>query len=97
MRVYERGEALDKAIEILKNNGILAVKGIGGYHLITSPWSDQAVSNLRLMKAREQKPFAVCFPDMASIRAHCKVSREEETLLAAKAFPICPAGEEDRQ
>jgi len=88
MRVYERGEALDKAIEILKNNGILAVKGIGGYHLITSPWSDQAVSNLRLMKAREQKPFAVCFPDMASIRAHCKVSREEETLLAAKAFPI---------
>jgi hydrogenase maturation protein HypF len=85
---YERNGALDKAIEILKNNGILAVKGIGGYHLITSPWSDQAVSNLRLMKAREQKPFAVCFPDMSSIHAHCAVSREEQALLGSKARPI---------
>lgn len=81
-------ETLDKAVSLLKDEGILAVKGIGGYHFICNPSSDRAVLDLRRMKAREQKPFAVCYPDMIAVKRHHEVSAREEELLRSKARPI---------
>ena len=81
-------EALDRAIEALKNEAIVAVKGIGGYHLACSPYSTEAVRLLREMKGREEKPFAVNFPDIASLREYCEVDETGERALLAPERPI---------
>ncbi|ABX42110.1 (NiFe) hydrogenase maturation protein HypF [Lachnoclostridium phytofermentans ISDg] len=81
-------QALHQAAEIIKSGGILAVKGIGGYHFVCSPFKEEAVVNLRRLKGREEKPFAVMFETIDSIREYCNVSEEEEKLLMTKARPI---------
>lgn len=81
-------QALDKAVKILSEGGILAVKGIGGYHYACSPFKEEAVLNLRLLKGREEKPFAVMFPTLERIREYCMVSKEEKELLESDARPI---------
>ena len=83
------GEALEKAIRVLKSGGILAVKGIGGYHLVCTPFQSETVEKLRRLKGREQKPFAVMFETPESIREYCVMSAEEQRLLETKARPIC--------
>lgn len=81
-------EALEKAIEIIKSGGIIAVKGIGGYHFACTPFKEETVQNLRQVKGREEKPFAVMFPNIESIREYCEVSKEQEALLDSRAKPI---------
>ena len=85
----ENQEALENAVAILRQGGILAVKGIGGYHLVCSPFSQETVEKLRKLKGREQKPFAVMFETTEAIRDYCIVTDEEEKLLNTKARPIC--------
>ena len=83
--------ALTEAVRILKEGGILAVKGIGGYQLACRPDREETVRRLRLLKGREKKPFAVMFPSLdgpCGVRAFCEVSRQEEELLTAPARPI---------
>ena len=80
--------ALEKAAGILKAGGLLAVKGIGGYQFACRPDLEETVRRLRLLKGREKKPFAVMFPSLESIRAFCRVSRQEEALLVSPARPI---------
>lgn len=83
--------ALSEAARILKEGGILAVKGIGGYQFACRPDREETVCRLRLLKGREKKPFAVMFPSLDGahgIRAFCRVSRQEEALLVSAARPI---------
>lgn len=75
------------AMEIFKGK-IIALKGVGGYNFVCSPFKDEAVKNLRRLKLREEKPFAVMFRDMDQIREYCHVNREEEELLLSNAKPI---------
>ena len=81
-------EALSEAVECLKKGGILAVKGIGGYHLVCSPFMEDSVVNLRKLKGREEKPFAVMFETIDSVEEYCLVSKEEKELLLSRARPI---------
>lgn len=81
-------EAFEKTILVLSQGGIAAVKGIGGFHLVCSPFLEETVTRLRKLKGREEKPFAVMFPDISEIRKYCQVSEEEKTLLESKARPI---------
>ncbi|WMJ86103.1 carbamoyltransferase HypF [Anaerocolumna sp. MB42-C2] len=81
-------EAISEAVNILKSGGILAVKGIGGYHFVCSPLIEETVLNLRKLKGREEKPFAVMFENIKSIEEYCIVSKEERDLLESKARPI---------
>lgn len=81
-------KAFERAVCLLRSGGILAVKGIGGYHYVCSPFNEESVKKLRLLKGREEKPFAVMFPKLEDIRAHCQVSKEEEQLLLSQARPI---------
>ncbi len=83
------GEALEEAIKTLKRGGILAVKGIGGYHLVCSPFLNETVEKLRKLKGREQKPLAVMFDTPEAIQEYCVVTPEEQRLLETKARPIC--------
>ena len=85
---FEREEAFTKAIEIIKCNGILAVKGIGGYHFVCNPFSEVALEKLRRLKARDFKPFAVMFNSIEEIEKYCDVSNEERKLLQSVARPI---------
>ncbi|MDF2843902.1 MAG: hypF [Herbinix sp.] len=79
---------LERAITVINRGGIIAVKGIGGYHLVCSPFREDTVQNLRKLKGREEKPFAVMFPDLEQIKTYCQVSKEEEALLKTNARPI---------
>lgn len=76
------------AAGLLKDSSILAVKGLGGYHLVCNAIDNEAVSILRERKVREDKPFAVMVRDIEQARQYCHVSEEEAELLSAMARPI---------
>lgn len=84
----ERDQALLDAVAALKHGGIVAVKGIGGYHLACSPFNDATVSALRHFKNREEKPFALMFRDLEQVKSYCLVNDLEEVLLTSAANPI---------
>ncbi len=80
--------AFADAVRALRAGGVVAVKGIGGYHLCCNPFNQNAVLRLRELKRRELKPFAVMFPDMDAIREYAHVLPQEEALLSSPARPI---------
>lgn len=90
-------ECILKAVKILKSGGIIAIKGIGGYHLACSPFIEESVLNLRKLKGREEKPFAVMFDSMDTIKEYCLVSKEEEKLLLSKERPIVLLYRKDKE
>jgi len=81
-------EALAEARRQLKRGAIVAVKGLGGFHLACNAASRDAVKELRARKQREYKPFAVMARDTAAVRRYCRLSEEEEKLLKSPAAPI---------
>ena len=76
------------AAEYLAHGAILAIKGLGGYHLACDALDPAAVMRLRRRKHREAKPFALMMPDLATVRALCEVSDEEAALLQSHRRPI---------
>ncbi len=73
---------------LLKEGRVLAIKGIGGYHLACDALNTGAVRLLRERKRRHGKPFALMCRDLETVRGHCELSPEEEKLLASPARPI---------
>lgn len=96
-RQAEREAALKAAVELLKNDGILAVKDIGGYHLACSPYSTGSVKLLRELKGREKKPFAVMFSDVGRLKEYVRLSAREEEELASPPRPIVLLMRKDMQ
>ena len=87
--VLATGEnALREAVSALIHGKICALKGVGGYQLIVDATSAEAVRRLRERKRRPDKPFAVMFPSLASLRVCCDVSAAEEDALTAPSAPI---------
>jgi len=72
----------------LSSGKIVAVKGLGGFHLACDGENRSAVQRLRKRKDRPDKPLAVMMPDLETIREHCQVSKEEEELLLSPKRPI---------
>ena len=87
-RVAERDEALKLLVEWLRKGKILAVKGLGGFHLICDATNGEAVSELRRRKRRQEKPFAVMFKDLNQIKEFAEVSSLEEIALTSVESPI---------
>jgi hydrogenase maturation protein HypF len=81
-------DAVSQAAALLKSGAILAVKGLGGYHLACNPFNRCAVDLLRERKARQDKPFALMVHDLDQARSLCRIRPEEETLLLSPARPI---------
>lgn len=81
-------QALAAAAEALRHGSIVAVKGLGGFHLMVTALCENTVRGLRLLKHREEKPFAVMFPTLASLATHCEVSSAEERVLTSPEAPI---------
>ena len=86
--VAEREEALQLAEAYLKAGKLVAIKDVGGYHIAIDPYQTAAAKRLREFKNRENKPFAVMFPDVDSVRMQAEVSDREEALLQSDARPI---------
>jgi hydrogenase maturation protein HypF len=84
----QRDAALERAMQAIRRGEIAAVKGLGGFHLLVDARNDQAVRRLRGLKHREEKPFALMAPSLASVRALCEVSDTEERLLTSPESPI---------
>lgn len=81
-------DALLAAAHVIRCGQIVAVKGIGGFHLLVDARNAAAVCRLRERKHREEKPFALLFPSLESVKAACEVSPLEERLLGAAEAPI---------
>jgi hydrogenase maturation protein HypF len=84
----DKQDPVGKAVELLKKGHILAIKGLGGYHLAADAANTDAVRRLRRRKMREEKPFAVMSADLAAIRGYAAVNTEEEQLLTSIRRPI---------
>ena len=81
-------DAFNQAVETLKLGGVVAVKGIGGFHLCCSPFMEKSIAMLRKIKGRDEKPFAVMFDSIDEIEKYCIVSEEERKQLLSKERPI---------
>jgi hydrogenase maturation protein HypF len=84
-------DALSAAGVALREGSILAVKGLGGYHLACDAANEDAVSGLRSRKHREDKPFALMTSDLGAARALVELSEAEEELLEGRERPIVVA------
>ena len=80
--------ALQATRRLLIDGRLVAVKGLGGFHLACDATNPAAVADLRRRKLRVDKPFAVMLPDIAAARRHCYLSAAEEALLTSRARPI---------
>ncbi len=81
-------QPLEQAASLLRQGLIVAVKGLGGYHLAVDAGNDAAVTRLRQRKLRDEKPFAVMVPDMKTARLFAELSAMEEKLLAGPEAPV---------
>jgi hydrogenase maturation protein HypF len=86
--LFVKDDALGRAVELLKEGAILAVKGIGGYHLAVDACNHKAVGCLRERKKRDEKPFAVMVADLATARKMAMLDDMEERLLGGTESPI---------
>jgi hydrogenase maturation protein HypF len=88
-RVRAEGpDAMAQAVAALRDGQILAIKGLGGYHLACNALDEMAVRRLRQRKARDEKPFAVMAADLATAERYCEIDDTERALLQSTASPI---------
>ncbi len=81
-------DPIHHSADLLKKGKILAIKGLGGYHLAADALNPNAVIRLRQRKRREEKPFAVMSFDMETIKKYSNVTTDEEALLTSHQRPI---------
>ena len=90
--VFERGQSSLPAVRevrrMLREGRILAIKGLGGFHLACDPFNDTAVQSLRERKKRSDKPFALMVPDVAGAERFCLVSDAAREALISPRRPI---------
>lgn len=80
--------ALLGCAKAIKDGQIVAIKGLGGFHLMVDARNDEAVLKLRVRKHREEKPFALMFPTHELVADYCEMSPVEERLLRSPESPI---------
>lgn len=81
-------DCLHAAAEALSQGNIVAIKGLGGFHLAADAYSKEAVALLRHRKNRPAKPLAVMAKDLATAQAFCEVSEQEQPMLTSPEHPI---------
>jgi hydrogenase maturation protein HypF len=88
IKVFGDAQPIERAIEAIADDKIVAIKGIGGYHLACNAQSDTAVTRLRERKDRDEKPFAIMVGDIEIAKSICEISPDEQKLLASPQRPI---------
>jgi hydrogenase maturation protein HypF len=87
-RLAEKDEAVGLAGQMLLEGKVLAIKGLGGFHLACDAESANAVQSLRIRKGRPGKPLAVMMATLEDVHRHCFISDEEKELLLSQQCPI---------
>ena len=81
-------DPITTSAQLLADGAILAIKGLGGYHLACDALNAEAVQRLRQRKHREAKPFALMVPDLETAHLLCRISATEAELLQSRRRPI---------
>ena len=81
-------DAIEQAKEHIQNGSIIALKGVGGYHLVCDALQETAVQTLRQRKGRPRKPLAVMAGSLETAKQYVYISEKEEELLLSPARPI---------
>jgi len=81
-------EILKNLNNLISQNKIIAIKGTGGFHILCNAFSETAIKKLRAIKKRNNKPFALMFKNIETIRKYIDLSKEEEHLLLSWRRPI---------
>ena len=84
----QNDDAVRETQRLLAQGKILAIKGLGGFHLACDATNEKSISELRQRKLRVDKPFALMMPHVETIEQHCFVSEAERELLTSSARPI---------
>jgi hydrogenase maturation protein HypF len=87
-KVNRKDNPIEETIKLLKQGAIVAIKGLGGFHIACDATNEEAVKRLRMKKRKSNKPFGLMAPDIETVRKFCEVSREEEALLLSNKRPI---------
>ncbi|WP_310439055.1 carbamoyltransferase HypF [Sulfuricurvum sp.] len=82
------GDPVDLAVQMLKSGEIIALKGLGGFHLMCDATSKSAVSQLRERKRRKAKPLAVMFRSLEQLEAYAEINETERALISGVIKPI---------
>lgn len=80
--------ALDEACEEIKKGSIVAIKGIGGFHLFADAGSETTLKRLRKKKNRKCKPFALMMPNLQEVEKYCTVNLAEKEILLSPLSPV---------
>ena len=88
LKYTKEGNPLTQAITDIKNGKVIAVRDIGGYHFVCMATDENAVQNLRKLKMRDEKPFAVMFSDVEEVKKYAFVSEKETEALTSDERPI---------
>lgn len=84
----KKEEAIEKTTELLNNGEIVAIKGLGGFHIACDAKNIKTVKRLRKLKNRPQKPFALMADKLETIKKYCYVSPREMQMLRGQQKPI---------
>jgi hydrogenase maturation protein HypF len=84
----EKSDSVAQAGKLINNGKIIALKGIGGFQLLVDAKNDDAIKRLRKRKQREEKPFALMFPHIQSIKNACHLHEAEARVLLSPESPI---------
>jgi hydrogenase maturation protein HypF len=90
------GDPVTRALELLGRGKLLAIKGIGGFHLACDAGNEEAVLELRRRKGRVGKPFALMAGSLEEVRKYCRVDQDEAELLSSPMAPIVLLREKER-
>jgi hydrogenase maturation protein HypF len=81
-------DAIKQCSKFIKNGKIVAVKGMGGFHIVCDAFDDKTITRLRTLKHRPTKPFAMMFKDIDIISKYTNLSKKDKELLLSKEKPI---------
>jgi hydrogenase maturation protein HypF len=95
-QVVRGDDAIRTVQQLLLKGKIVAIKGLGGFHLACDATNPKAVADLRRRKLRIDKPFALMLPDIVTIEAHCFINDADQQLLESKERPIVIVNRKDK-
>ncbi|WP_415398513.1 carbamoyltransferase HypF [Sulfurimonas sp. CS5] len=81
-------DTIEKTAEFIKNGKIVAMKGLGGFHIVCDATNDEVIERLRVHKNRPTKPLAIMCKDLEQVKQLASASKKEQELLKSKEAPI---------